>query len=86
MEDSFRKHIHHQLENGIDCFLVMGSIRAMVCLKRSASVDCAQTAADEVAGKVKVMVGVGDNYIEQTTERIDLQDRVPGDLDGVNWL
>jgi len=79
LEDSFRKHINHQLEHGIDSFLVMGSMGAMVCLKRSAYVDCARAAADEVAGKVKVMVGVGDNSIEQTTERIDLLKGLPID-------
>jgi len=71
LEESFRKHIDNQLEYGMDGFLVAGTMGCMPCLKRSTYLKSAQVACDQAAGKAKIMVGVGDNSIEKTSQRID---------------
>jgi len=72
LEQSYRKHINNQLEYGIDGFLVLGTMGCMPCLKQSTYLECAQVACDQAAGKAKVLVGVGDNSIECTMQRINL--------------
>src|SRR3989337_2606951 len=72
LAQSYRKHINNQLEYGIDGFLVLGSMGCMPCLKQSTYLECAQVACDQAAGKAKILVGVGDNSIEWTRQRINL--------------
>lgn len=72
VEASFRRHIDHQLENDIDGLLVLGSMGQMACIKHSTYAECARVAVDEVGGRTPIIVGVGDNSVERTIERIDL--------------
>lgn len=71
VESSFRRHIHHQLENEMDGLLVLGSMGQMPCVKQSTLVDVARVAADTAGGRTKILVGVGDNSLERTLERIE---------------
>lgn len=70
IEKSFRKHLNNQIENGIDRLFVMGSMGMMPCLSSATYIECAEIAAGEIGKKVKIMIGVGDNSIERTIERI----------------
>ena len=70
IEKSFMRHLNDQIKNGIDGFLVMGSMGMMPCLATETYIRCAEVAAGVVNGKAKIMVGVGDNSIERTLERI----------------
>lgn len=72
VEASFRRHIEHQLENDLDGLLVLGSMGQMACVKHSTFAECARVAVDEIGGRTRIIVGVGDNSVERTVERIDL--------------
>ena len=72
VEDSFCRHIDNQLEYGVDGFLVLGTMGYMPCVTESAYLKCAQVACEHIAGRAKIMVGVGDNSIERTMHRIGL--------------
>ncbi len=71
LEDSFRLHINSQLDNDVDGVLILGTMGCMPCLKPSTYLNCAQVACNEFGGKTKILVGIGDNSIEQTIERIE---------------
>ncbi|MBI2441372.1 MAG: dihydrodipicolinate synthase family protein [Lentisphaerae bacterium] len=72
VEESFRRHLSDQLANGIDGLLVMGTMGMMPCLKAATYRQCAQAAVAQVGSRAKVMVGIGDNSIERTMERVEL--------------
>jgi 4-hydroxy-tetrahydrodipicolinate synthase len=71
-EESFRLHLNDQIKNGIDSILVMGSMGMMPCLTLPTYLRCDRTAVSEAGRKMKVMVGVGCNSIQQTMERTEL--------------
>ncbi|MFH0964822.1 MAG: dihydrodipicolinate synthase family protein [Planctomycetota bacterium] len=70
VEESFRLHVRHQLEHGIDGFLVSGSMGMMPALTWKTYIRSVEVAAQEASGKAKIMVGVGDNSLERTLERM----------------
>lgn len=70
IERSFKRHLRDQCKNGVDGLLIMGTMGMMPCLSSKTYVQSADVAVEEVNGKAKAMVGVGDNSIERTIERI----------------
>ncbi len=70
IEKSFRKHLNDQIKNGIDGLLVMGTMGMMPCLSSATYIRCAEIATGKIGKKAKIMIGVGDNSIERTIERI----------------
>ena len=70
IEESFKRHLNDQARNGVDGILVAGTMGLMPCLTAATYLRCVQVAVTEINGKMKIKVGVGDNSIERTIERI----------------
>ena len=75
VEESFRKHLRHQVSHGIDGFLIAGSMGQMACLTDETYARTVEAAADEVAGEARIMVGCGDTSFERTLARIEAVSR-----------
>ena len=78
-EDGYGAHLRHQLDHGIDGFLICGSMGQMACLTHETWLAAARVAVDQVAGRARILVGIGDNSVERTFQRIDALAELPID-------
>jgi 4-hydroxy-tetrahydrodipicolinate synthase len=69
--DSFVGHLEHHLAHGIDGLLISGSMGMMPALTFDTWLESARVAARTAHGRAKIMVGVGDNSVERTRQRIE---------------
>lgn len=72
IEASLRKHINQQIDAGASGLLLMGSMGNEACIKNSTYAEVVRVAADEVNGRLPLLVGVMDNSIEKVKEKIGM--------------
>jgi len=81
IEEALRKHINQQIDAGASGLLLMGSMGIEAYIKNSAYAEIVRVAADEVAGRLPLFVGVMDNSIVKVKEKIDMIGDAP--IDGI---
>jgi 4-hydroxy-tetrahydrodipicolinate synthase len=64
----------------VDGVLVLGTSGEMPALLESTAFDIARCALDEVAGRTRVFIGVGDTSLSRTLARVDRFGRLSADL------
>lgn len=69
--DGLRKNIKHQLENGINGLLPLGTTGETPTLTEEEKEKIVRTVVEEAGGKVRVMVGVGTNSTENTIKNAE---------------
>lgn len=64
--EGMRRQVRMQLRSGVGGLLVAGSMGAMQMLKERTFQEAVAVAADEVRGRVPLIIGCGDNSTERT--------------------
>ena len=62
--DNWGKHLDHLIDAGIDGVLLFGSIGEFYAIDVKTKAEAVRFAVSKVAGRMKVLVGVGDTNLD----------------------
>jgi len=77
---SFTKHIDDQIGAGAAGLLVMGTMGRLGTIRESVYESVVRAAAEAIAGRVPLLVGISDNSLAKVREKLTILERYPVDV------
>ena len=76
---AFAKQIEYQIENGIDALTILGTTGEAPCITDSEYEKIAKFSYDQIAGRVKYILGSGSNCTKKAIEKSQLAQKIGAD-------